>query len=105
MGLSQGIRMKRPAHPGTFVKMEVLDGFGISVTEAAEALGVTRPALSALVNGRASLSPEMALRLEKAFGISMETLMRMQNSHDIAAVRLREGEIKVARYREKPARA
>jgi addiction module HigA family antidote len=54
--------------------------------------------LSALLNARASLSPEMALRIEKAFGVSMETLMRMQNSYDIAEARKREGEIKVSPY-------
>jgi addiction module HigA family antidote len=71
---------------------------GLTVTAAAEVLGVARPALSALLNERASLSPEMALRLEKAFGVSMDTLMRMQTSHDIARTRRREGEIRVERY-------
>jgi addiction module HigA family antidote len=68
------------------------------VTEAARALGVTRPALSSLLNERVHLSPEMALRIEKAFGVSMDTLMRMQNSFDIAQARTREAEIKVARF-------
>jgi addiction module HigA family antidote len=68
------------------------------VTAAAAALGVTRAALSAFLNERSSLSPEMAIRIEKAFGLSMETLMRMQNSFDIAQARKREGEIDVARY-------
>ncbi len=53
---------KSPAHPGAFVRDKVVDGFGLSVTDAAQALGVTRPAFSALINGRAHLSPEMALR-------------------------------------------
>jgi len=92
------LRLKRPAHPGGFVKHEVLQPLGLSVTEAAGALGVTRPALSALLNERAHLSPEMAIRIEKAFGVSMETLMRMQNSYDIAQARRREAEIKVERY-------
>ncbi len=61
-------------------------------------MGVTRPALSALMNERASLSSDMALRIEKAFGVSMDTLMRMQNSYDIAKARLREHEIIVVRY-------
>jgi len=91
-------RLKEPAHPGGFVKHEVLKPLGLSVTEAADALGVTRPALSALLNERAQLSPEMAIRIEKAFGVSMETLMRMQNSYDIAQARRREAEIKVERY-------
>ena len=92
------LRLKTPAHPGGFVKHEVLKPLGLSVTEAADALGVTRPALSALLNERAHLSPDMAIRIEKAFGISMVTLMRMQNSYDIAQARKREAEIKVERY-------
>lgn len=93
-----GYRMKSPAHPGGFVRTEIIAPLGLTVTAAADALGVTRPALSALINERASLSAEMALRLEKAFGVSMETLMRMQTSFDIAAMRRREGEIEVARF-------
>lgn len=92
------LRLKNPPHPGSFVKHEVLQPLGLSVTEAADALGVTRPALSALLNERAQLSPEMALRIEKAFGVSMVTLMRMQNSYDIAKARKRAGEINVERY-------
>ncbi len=95
---TQGIRLKRPVHPGRFVKIEIVDALGLSVTAAAKALGVTRPALSALLNERAHLSPDMAIRIEKAFGVSMETLMRMQNSCDIAEARSREDEIKVVRY-------
>ena len=98
----QGVRLKTPAHPGGFVKSEIIDALGLSITRAASVLGVTRPALSALVNERAALSSEMALRLEKAFGVSMDTLMRMQNSFDIAQVRKRESEIHVARFEGKP---
>jgi addiction module HigA family antidote len=94
----QGIRMKNPTHPGGFVKSEIIEAVGLSVTDAALVLGVTRPALSALLNERARLSPEMALRIEKAFGVSMDTLMRMQNSYDIAQTRQREGAIKVAPF-------
>jgi len=97
-----GIRMKSPAHPGDFLKHEVLEELELSVTDAARVLGVTRPALSALLNERSSLSPEMALRFEKAFGLSMDTLMRMQNSFDIAQTRLREQEIDVLPYRPEP---
>jgi addiction module HigA family antidote len=97
MGATAGIRMKRPAHPGGFVKHEIIEPLELSVTAAAQALGVTRATLSALLNERASLSPEMALRIEKAFGVSMDTLMRMQNS-DIARTRERAGEIKVAPF-------
>ncbi|KIZ33738.1 MULTISPECIES: HigA family addiction module antitoxin [Rhodopseudomonas] len=92
------MRMKSPAHPGGFVRHEIIDPLQLSVTDAAKVLGVTRPALSALLNERAALSPEMALRIEKAFGVSMDALMRMQNSFDIAQARKRAGEIKVARY-------
>lgn len=68
MNAVQEIRMKSPAHPGGFVKTEILKPLGLSVTDAAQALGVSRPALSAFFNERASLSPEMALHIEKAFG-------------------------------------
>ena len=99
------MRMKNPSHPGLFVRLEVIEPLGLSVTEAAKALGVTRPALSALLNGRASLSPEMAIRIEKAFGPDMETLMCMQTSYDVAQARKRRGDIKVARYTPRPASA
>ncbi len=102
MSMTQGIRMKNPTHPGGFVRNEIIGAHGLSVTDAATALGVTRPALSALLNERAHLSPEMALRIEKAFGVSMDTLMRMQNSFDIAQTRKREAEIKVAPFKGKP---
>ncbi len=98
MNAINGIRMKNPARPGGFVKSEIIEALGLSVTDAAKVLGVTRPALSALLNQRAALSSEMALRIEKAFGVSMDTLMRMQNSYDIAQTRRRAGKIKVARF-------
>lgn len=98
------IRMARPAHPGQFIKMEVIDPLDLSVTKAAGLLGVTRPALSALLNGRAALSPEMALRIEKAFGPKMDTLLRMQTAYEIAQAREREGDIKVKRYVSSPVR-
>lgn len=92
------MRMARPSHPGQFIRMEVIEPLGLSVTESAKILGVTRPALSALLNGRAALSPEMALRIEKAFGQKMDTLLRMQTAHEIAETREREGDITVKRY-------
>lgn len=98
-----GIRMKNPAHPGGFVKSEIIEALELTVTEAARVLGVTRPALSALVNERAHLSPEMALRVEKAFGVSMDTLMRMQNSYDIARTRRREDEIEIEPFKRRVA--
>lgn len=89
-------------HPGAFVRSDIIEPLGLSVTEAAHVLGVTRPALSALLNERANLSSEMALRIEKAFGVSMDSLMRMQSSFDIAQARSRESEIKVARFKGRP---
>lgn len=98
MAATHDFRMFNPAHPGGFVRADILEPLGLSVTRAAAALGVTRAALSAFLNERADLSPEMAIRLEKAFGVPMATLMRMQNSHDIARARKRAGDIHVARF-------
>lgn len=88
----------KPSHPGSFVRDEILDELGLSVSQAAEVLGVRRATLSDLVNEKAALSPEMALRLEKAFGVSMETLLRMQAWFDTAAMRERADHIQVQRY-------
>jgi antitoxin HigA-1 len=88
----------KPPHPGSFVREEILDDLGLSVAQAAEILGVRRATLSDLVNGNAALSPEMALRIEKAFGVSMDTLLRMQAWHDSHAMRQRADEIDVKRY-------
>ena len=87
-----------PSHPGEFIREDVLDELGISVTRAAEILGVRRATLSALLNGNASLSPEMALRMEKAFGIGMDLMLRMQAWHDAVRMRARADEIAVERY-------
>ncbi|HUD23965.1 MAG TPA: HigA family addiction module antitoxin [Acidobacteriaceae bacterium] len=89
--------MKNPPHPGDFIRTEILAPAGLTVTAAAAALKVSRPALSSLLNGNASLSGDMALRIEKAFGVRMETLMRMQSSYDIAQTRKREGKIRLRR--------
>jgi len=105
MAGTHGIRMKNPAHPGGFVKTEIIEPLGLSVTDAAQVLGITRAALSTFLNERADLSADMAIRIEKAFGVSMETLMRMQNSFDIAHAHKREADIKVARYVPKAATA
>ena len=88
-----------PPHPGAFIRDEILDELKLTVNEAARVLGVRRATLSDLVNGHASLSPEMALRVEKAFGVNMETLLRMQAWHDAHAMRTRSGEIEVKPYR------
>ena len=94
--------MKNPPHPGDFIRTELIEPAGLTVTAAAEALQVSRPTLSSLLNSKAGLSGDMALRLEKAFGIRMETLMRMQSSYDIAQTRKRERQIKVRRVRRIP---
>jgi len=96
-------RMLNPVHPGRFLRTEIVEAHGLSVTEAAKILRVSRPTLSSLLNAKASLSGEMALRFEKAFGVDMDTLMRMQNSFDIARARSREKSISVGRYRPRPA--
>ena len=96
-------RLANPSHPGRFLKSEVIEPYGLSVTDAAKVLGVTRPALSSLLNGRSALSAEMALRIEKAFGLEMETMMNMQTMFDVAQLRKREGDIKVQRYESKRA--
>lgn len=98
MRAKTGLRMKAPSHPGAFVRLMVLEPLGLSVAAAARALGVTRAALSALVNCRAALSLEMAIRLEKAFDLDMETLMAMQGACDLARAQARAGDVKVARY-------
>ena len=95
------MRMARPSHPGQFIRMEVIEALDLSVTKAATILGVTRPALSALLNCRAALSTDMALRIEKAFGPRMDTLLRMQTAFEIAQAREREGDIKIKRYAPK----
>jgi antitoxin HigA-1 len=86
--------MKNPPHPGDFIRTEIIEPAGLSVTAAATVLQVSRPALSSLLNAKADLSGEMALRIEKAFGVKMETLMRMQSAFDIAKTRSREKEIR-----------
>jgi addiction module HigA family antidote len=88
----------KPSHPGEFIREEILNELELSVARAAEVLGVRRATLSDLVNEKAALSPEMALRLEKAFGVSMDTLLRMQAWHDDYTMRQREGEIDVKRF-------
>ena len=101
--MTKGDLSATPGHPGGYVKSQIVDGLGLSVTDAAQALGVTRPALSKFLNQRADLSSDMALRIEKAFGVSMDALMRMQNAFDIAEARKREREIQVRPFRPRKA--
>ena len=95
----KGIRVNMtPSHPGDFIRTEVVEDLGLSVTRAAQILGVRRATLSDLLNGHASLSPEMALRIEKAFQVSMDLLLRMQAWYDAARMRARADEVNVQRY-------
>jgi addiction module HigA family antidote len=88
----------KPPHPGQFVRMEILEELGLSIAKAAEALGVRAATVSDLVNEKSGLSPEMAMRLELAFGIKADTLLRMQAWFDAEAVRARAGELGVRRF-------
>lgn len=87
-----------PSHPGDFVRTEIVEELNLNVTQAAAILGIRRATLSDLLNGNASLSAEMALRLEKAFDLSMEMLLRMQAWYDAAMMRARADEVDVKRY-------
>ena len=87
-----------PSHPGEFIRTEIVEVLGLTVTKTAEILGVRRATLSALLNGKASLSPEMALRVEKAFDVNMDMMLRMQAWHDCANMRARADEIDVRPY-------
>jgi addiction module HigA family antidote len=90
--------MKNPPHPGLSVRINCLEPLGLSIAEAAKALGVTRQALNNLVSGKSGISAEMAVRLSKAFGSSPETWLGMQIDYDLAQVRARASKIKVKRY-------
>ncbi|MDZ4258487.1 MAG: HigA family addiction module antitoxin [Gemmatimonadales bacterium] len=90
--------MKNPPHPGVFIREEIVDELDLSVAKAAELLGVRRATLSDLVNGHTSLSAGMALRIEKAFGVSMDMLLRMQAGYDAAQARIHGRDIKVKRF-------
>src|ERR1700691_4449028 len=91
--------MKNPPHPGRVVREECLEPLGLTVTSGAKILGVSRQALNNLVNQRAGISPEMAIRLAKAFGSSAQTWLRMQSNYDLAQALRSEGKIRVRRYR------
>ena len=90
--------MKNPPHCGDFIKTEIVEALRLSVTQAAEILGVRRATLSDLLNSKAALTPEMALRIEKAFGVGMDLLLSMQLAYDVAQMRNHESDIKVSRY-------
>jgi antitoxin HigA-1 len=90
------VPMKNPPHPGELIRDNLAD-LGLSVAEGATGLGITRQQLYNVINGKSGVTPEMALRLEKAFGGSADMWLRMQGSYDLAQVREREGEIAVTR--------
>ena len=95
--------MKNPAHPGRIIKDLYLDGLELSVTEAAEALGVTRPTLSRLINEKSAVSPEMAVRLSKTFSNTKPDFwMRLQLNYDLAQVEKKASRIKVGRVIKSP---
>ncbi|MDP6257514.1 MAG: HigA family addiction module antitoxin [Rhodospirillales bacterium] len=88
----------KPPHPGEFIREEVLEPLELSITKAAEILDVRRATLSDLINEKAALSPEMALRIEKAFDLDMDTMLRMQAWYDSAAMRAQADSVNVERY-------
>lgn len=94
------MRMKNPPHPGLSVWHDCLEPLGLSVAEGAKVLGVTRQALNNLVRGKAGISAEMAIRLEKAFAGGAETWLRMQAAYDLAQMEKKAGKIKVKRVAE-----
>jgi addiction module HigA family antidote len=89
--------MKTPVHPGRVIRFDCLEPLGLSVTAGSKVLGVSRQALNNIVNGKSGISPEMAIRLTKAFGGTEETWLRMQLAYDLAAARKNESKIKVRR--------
>ncbi len=87
-----------PAPPGEFIRDQILGPLELSISKAAEVIKVRRPTLSDIINGKARLSSDVALRLEKAFGVSMELLLRMQTAYEVAQARERAGDVDVTRY-------
>jgi addiction module HigA family antidote len=90
--------MKNPPHPGLSVKHDCLEPLSLTVTKGAEILGVTRQTLNDLVNGHRGISPEMALRLDMAFGGGADTWLRLQTAYDLAQARKNAKDINVKRY-------
>ncbi len=95
--MSKEIALHSPSHIGAFVR-EIVEGHGLNVSAAARVLGVTRQTLSILINEHGGLSPDMALRIEKAFGVRMDTMLRMQTAWEISEARKREGAFDIPRY-------
>ncbi len=95
--------MKIPVHPGRIVRQDFLEPLGLSVTEAAKVLGVTRQALNNLVNEKGGISPDITIRPAKAFGSTPETWVRMQAAYDLAQALKNQSKIQVRRYPRRPA--
>jgi len=95
--------MKYPPHPGRSIKENCLDALGLSVTEGARVLGVARHTLSRVLNGHAAVSPEMAIRLEKAGWSNADFWLRLQSAYDLAQARKQQDQIKVERYKPRSA--
>ena len=91
--------MKNPVHPGEIVRHDCLESLGLTVTDGAIILGVTRQDLNNVDNGKSGISPEMDIRLEKAFGSTAETWLAVQLAYDIAEAKRRASSIRVRRYR------
>jgi addiction module HigA family antidote len=90
--------MKHPPHPGDLIRTEIIEALGLNVSKAAEILKVRRATLSDLLLAKAALTPEMALRIEKAFGPDMNHLLHMQLAYDVAKTRRHARDIAVRRY-------
>jgi addiction module HigA family antidote len=98
------MKMKNPPHPGTLVREECINPLGLTVTDAAAALGVTRQALNNVINGKAGISPEMAIRLAQAFGSTAEFWLGLQMDYDLAQAQKNAHRIKLKRIaRKEPA--
>lgn len=95
--------MKNPPHPGRSIKDACLEPLGLSVTEGAKVLGVTRHTLSRVINGQSGISPDMAIRLEKAGWSNAEHWLRLQTAYELTQARKRQDQIKVKRYKPQPA--
>ena len=90
-------RMKNPPHPGRIIRQECIEPLGLTITEAAARLGVTRQALNNVINGKAGVSPEMSIRLSKAFGSKPDVWLGLQMEYDLAEAERHAGKIKVRR--------
>lgn len=96
-GRKKAVAMKNPPHPGELIRTGIIEALGLNISKAADILKVRRATLSDLLNGKAALSPDMALRIDKAFGASMDHLLRMQVAYDVAQLRQRK-DINIKRY-------